>query len=177
LRLDKGKREDELIDRLLVELSPSQVEHVLNDLDKEQLSDLLMRKILDGSNRLIKIPISIFSNKELGFLETLVYYLKSESHLRNKQISDLTGRSSQVVWTTYHQAEKKITEELIIEDSRFDFFVSIIQDNCNMSIFECISYHLRNSFNLTYSEMSDILHRTPSTISTVYNRAKKKDEK
>ena len=171
---ERSNTEHELIDKLLLELSPSQIDHFLKGLDKKQLSDILIRKLLDGSNRLIRIPVSIFSNKELGFLETLVYYLKTQAHLRNKQISILTGRSSQVVWTAYSLAKSKVKSDLPIKESQYDFFISVIQDNCQMSIFECIAYHLRNSYNLTYNELSAILNRCPSTISTIYNRAKSK---
>jgi len=168
----------QIINKLISELSPSQIEKVIQGLDKNQLSDILLKKILEEKEGIssIKIPISIFQNKELGILETLIYYLKKEICLKNKQICKLLFRSSQVVWTSYDNAKKKIKKDLVVKSSEYDFFVSVIQDynSYGCSMFESIVYYLRESYDLTYVEISNLLKRKPSTISTVYNRAKNK---
>lgn len=51
------------------------------------------------------IPISVFSDRKLSVLESLVFYLKSE--LSFKQISDLIDKNYRTVWTVYQRARKK----------------------------------------------------------------------
>jgi len=53
------------------------------------------------------IPLSIFRDKSLGVLETLVYYLKEEKQLTFHKIALLLNRDDRTIWTTYHRAVKK----------------------------------------------------------------------
>lgn len=49
----------------------------------------------------ILIPINIFSARELSVLETIVFYLKSDSQLSLKEISELLGKNYRTIWTVY----------------------------------------------------------------------------
>ena len=65
-----------------------------------------MPKELDTSS-LAKIPIKIFSNRELSILENLTTYLKEDMLLTYQQIALLLNRNYQTIWTCYHRALKK----------------------------------------------------------------------
>lgn len=64
-------------------------------------------KIFKEQETSIKIPIKIFSNRNLSILEHIIKHLKEYYHLRNVDISKLLNRSSKTIWTTYHNADSK----------------------------------------------------------------------
>lgn len=53
------------------------------------------------------IPISIFSNRKLSVLESLVSYLKDTQNLKFSQIAVLLNRDQRTIWTSYSRARKK----------------------------------------------------------------------
>ena len=55
----------------------------------------------------ITIPITVFSNRNIGPLESIVAYLKDKSHLELKEISKLLNREYQTIWISYKNAIKK----------------------------------------------------------------------
>jgi len=54
----------------------------------------------------LQIPLSIFKNRKLTILESLVVYLKNEG-MRYNEISKLLNRDQRNIWTTYSRAIKK----------------------------------------------------------------------
>jgi len=60
---------------------------------------------VDSSEYLI--PLSIFQNKGLSILESLVVYLKEEFNLSYHKIAVLLKRDDRTIWTVYHKAKKK----------------------------------------------------------------------
>ena len=71
-------------------------------------------KVLFEDNHLIVInkqsiwiPISIFTNRKLGVLETLTKHLKEEGRLANYEIADILNRDNRTIWTAYDRAKKK----------------------------------------------------------------------
>jgi len=55
----------------------------------------------------VKIPISIFSEKILGPLESLVVYMKEILDMKNSEIARLLQKSQKTIWSTYDKAKKK----------------------------------------------------------------------
>jgi len=55
----------------------------------------------------ISIPISIFSNRRLSILESLVIYLKETQNLKFSQIAVLVERDDRTIWTVYKRARGK----------------------------------------------------------------------
>lgn len=55
----------------------------------------------------IFVPISIFENRKLSVLESLILYLKDTMALRMPKISSLLGRDNRTIWTVYSRAKKK----------------------------------------------------------------------
>ncbi|MFA5952960.1 MAG: hypothetical protein WC812_00005, partial [Candidatus Pacearchaeota archaeon] len=60
------------------------------------------------SNNLEKVPLSIFDNKNLTILESLIIYLKDKRNLKYTEISKLIDRDQRNVWTVYTRAKHKL---------------------------------------------------------------------
>ena len=119
------------------------------------------------------LPISIFNNKELSCLETIVKYLKEELNLRFHEIALLLNRNDRTIWATYNNATKKRKERLPVKESKFFISISILKDR-KFSVFESIVSYLKDNFNLRYSQIAILLNRDERNIWTVYNKAMKK---
>lgn len=55
----------------------------------------------------ILLPSSIFRDRSLKVLETLVEYLKDQQHLTFHEIAVLLNRNDRTIWTVYSRAKKK----------------------------------------------------------------------
>ncbi|MBI5392278.1 hypothetical protein HZA96_00275 [Candidatus Woesearchaeota archaeon] len=58
------------------------------------------------------IPLSIFSNRKLSILESLVKYLKERNYLTLAEISTLLNRDQRTIWTVYNRV--KIKDKLVM---------------------------------------------------------------
>ena len=56
----------------------------------------------------INLPITIFTNRKLGMLESAVVYLSEEKKLSFNQIAKLLNRDNRTIWSTYHKASGKL---------------------------------------------------------------------
>ncbi len=64
-----------------------------------------------SSHSYLTIPTDIFRRYPLAVLESIVVYLKDERNLNFHEIGVLLGRDERNMWTVYHRAKKKITNE------------------------------------------------------------------
>lgn len=55
----------------------------------------------------IKIPLSIFSNRDFSFMESVVFYMKKELDMNFHDIAVSLNRDDRTIWTIYNRAEKK----------------------------------------------------------------------
>ena len=139
-------------------------------LDASEILSLVEEKTISEETL---IPISIFNNKELSCLETIVKYLKEEFKLKFHKIALLLNRNDRTIWTTYNNALQKRKERLPVKESKFFIPISILTDR-KLSVLESIVSYLKDNFNLRYSEISILLTRDERNIWTIYNRYKKK---
>ena len=65
-------------------------------------------KNIEALKKEIKIPISIFDDRRLGVLESLVLYLKTNQSLKNSEIARILNRDSRTIWTVYSRVKKKV---------------------------------------------------------------------
>lgn len=68
------------------------------------------------------IPISVFTNREVGVLEAIVGYMKDNFNLRYSEIAVLLNRDERNIWTAYNNYKKKSPKLKIsgnLENSKF----------------------------------------------------------
>jgi hypothetical protein len=53
------------------------------------------------------VPLDLFSQREVGLLESLVEYLKEERNMTYHEIALLLNRDDRTIWTTYKQVKRK----------------------------------------------------------------------
>jgi len=147
------------------------VNHLRHDhnLTSEQITALFGKRLLSRN----LLPISIFDNKELSCLETIVKHLKEKFKLRFHEIALLLNRDDRTIWSTYSNACKKRKEKLRVKESKFFIPISIFTAR-KLSVLESLVSYLKDNFNLRYREIAILLRRDERNIWTVYHRAKKK---
>ncbi|MCD4699294.1 MAG: hypothetical protein K8R91_01820 [Phycisphaerae bacterium] len=119
----------------------------------------------------ISIPVSAFT-KQLGSLETICKFLKEHHKLSNNEIAKLTNRTPKSVWQAIHQANKKNSKPLNIQNDSIQIPIKILK-NKKLSILENIVHYLKNK-KLTYHKIAQLLDRDDRTIWTVYQKSIKK---
>jgi len=121
------------------------------------------------------LPSSIFRNRNLSFLESIVVYLKELQRLRYADIARLTNRDRRNIFSLYERACKKLKDKPFIVDEKPPVFyipISVVQDR-SLSIMEIVVEYLL-SLGLRNSEIANLLARSPKTIYTVHARVNAK---
>jgi DNA-binding NarL/FixJ family response regulator len=133
---------------------------------------------LDQLNSQLLIPSTIFCDRSLSFLESLVEYLKDQFKLSYHEISVLTNRDERNIWTLYNRASKKRNErEPIVGKAHIvNIPLSVVTDR-SLSILEVVVEYMRDKAQFTNHEIAVLLNRSDKTVSTVYMRTKKKRSK
>jgi 16S rRNA U1498 N3-methylase RsmE len=123
----------------------------------------------------IIIPSTIFCDRSLSFLESLVEYLKNSLRLTYHEIAELTNRDERNIWTLYDRASKKRVEKepAVKKAPVVQIPLSVVKDR-SLSILEVVVEYLRDVARLTNHQIAIILNRSDKTVSTVYVRTKKK---
>ncbi len=147
---------------------------VLENVDKEVLIEMLLKKLSNKSNSLKerreKIPLSAFT-KELSILESVVKYLKENCKYKYSQIAKILNRDDRTIWTTYNNAKNK--DKITVYDSDFDIPIKMFFKK-KLSALESMSVFLKKEYDLGFTDIARLIDRNPKTIWTAYNRAKKK---
>ena len=162
---------------------------LLNSLKKEELLNILKRvtthlkqnynlseeEILSEAKgtKQIFIPASIFSFV-LSPAEAIVKFLKENYDLKYSEIAKLIQRDERGIWGSYRRANKKLPSKIIPKQP--DILIPISVFTNKNSIFESLVVYLRDTRNMKGTQIAQLLNKKPSTIWTVYNRAKQKNE-
>ena len=160
------KQDKVVLDALKTLIERLKEEHKLSS---EEIINLLTQKPISHD----LIPISIFDNKELSALETIVKYLKENLNYNYVKISKLLSRDQRTIWATYKNSIKKRKGKLIVKESKYIIPISIFSDR-NFAVLELICEYLHDNYNLRYSEIAILLNRDQRTIWTSYQRIKNK---
>jgi len=93
------------------------------------------------------------------------------------EIAKIINRDDRSVWTSYRRACKKSKELFEIDMSKETYLLplSIFKDRTK-SILEQITFYLHEQYELSGYKVASLLNKHPSSIATVLNRARKKDE-
>ena len=161
---------------------------LLNSLSKEELLNILERvnthlkqnygmseeEIISEAKgqKQIFVPASIFSYN-LSPAESIVKFLKEKYHLKYSEIGELINRDERGVWGSYRRAMLKHPAELIAKQA--DVLIPVSAFANKKSIFESLVMYLKDVKGMKGVEISKLLNKKPSTVWTVYNRAKVKN--
>ena len=123
----------------------------------------------------ILIPTTIFCDRSLSFLESLVEYLKEQLQLTFHEISVLTNRDERNIWTLYDRARKKRAAKTSSTKKApvVQIPLSVVTDR-SVSILEVVVEYLREQAHFSNHQIAVVLNRSDKTVSTVYMRTKKK---
>jgi DNA-directed RNA polymerase specialized sigma24 family protein len=153
-------------------LSKQELIAVVQRLQKKHKFDASALKQMLNETRDIRIPFSIFSEK-LSALETICKFLKENMRLNLHQIGQLLNRDDRTIWTTYTRACQKLSQPLSVAESVFSIPAKRFAQR-TLSVLETLVCYLKEQHDLTYKEISALLHRDERTIWTVYQRVRKK---
>lgn len=140
-----------------------------HNLSFQQVVDLLHSQ---GESMDLFVPVSIFRERRLGIMEVLTKYLHEEKSLGFSKIAKRLGRDQRVVWMTYSKAKKKMPEALVFEDSEFAIPISIFSTKKHGPL-EALSIYLRDTFDLSFKEIGDLLSRDNRSVWACYHKKKK----
>ena len=159
----------DLMDYMLHTVSALRDKH---DLSLEEISELIKSERMKEET--IKIPLPIFTFKDLGPAESLVKYMKENLGMKFSEIARVLNRDDRTIWITYRNAAKKMPARIIekIEKKKILVPVSILADR-RLSILESIVNYLKSK-NFANIKISKVLDKDPRNIYTFYARAKKK---
>ncbi len=135
------------------------------DVELVQLFELL-------SELEIFIPVSVF-NERLSTLETVSRYLHENLNISFKKIAEMMNRSEKTIWQAFRSSKNKHEGRLRLTDTKYIVPISVFADR-RLSNLEAIVYHLKNAYDLKFSEIAMLLQRDQRTVWTVYSRARGK---
>jgi hypothetical protein len=123
----------------------------------------------------IQIPTSIFLNRNLGVLESLVKYLKEEQKLTYHEIGMLLNRDERVIWVSYNKAIKKVKSRFTIGKPNCWISISVFCKR-NSGLLEQLVENMKEEQKLGFSEIAFILNRSNKTIWASYNNLKSREK-
>lgn len=138
---------------------------------KKDFQEYLKRK---EEIRKDSIPISVFKNKKLAPLETVVKYLREDMGCTYNKIGSLLNRKAGPIGVSYRNAVKKLPSRLDVSSIENSIPISIFKDS-KLTIFETIVVYLKDVKKLKFRKIAELLNRNYRTIYTVYSRARKKN--
>lgn len=136
------------------------------NITEQQLTQLLKQKEET-------IPIHIFDNRTLSSLEAIVKYLKENKNLKHSRIAEKLNRNVKTIWATYKKSKQKKIELFEEKETSITIPLSLFSDR-TLSVLEHITRHLKENYELNYTDIATLLNRSPKTIWTVHNRTRKK---
>jgi len=112
------------------------------------------------------IPISVL--KYNSSFEAIVHYLKSQSGLSLKRISELTARDQRTIWNVYNKATRKSLNYSIAQ-SNILLPVSILRNRI-FSVLESVVFYLSSEYGLSVDQIAHMLGKNYKTIYTIQKR-------
>jgi len=133
----------------------------------KQKSEIIFEKTL------IYLPITIFQNRELTPLESIVVYLK-DNGMRYNEIAELLKRDQRNIWITYAKSVKKLGKSLEIhkkEEITNDISIIATIFSNKLGILESLVKYMKENMKLNYKEIAELLNRDQRTVWTAYSKS------
>jgi hypothetical protein len=92
----------------------------------------------------IKIPLHIFSSRDISPFEGIVLYLKHYNGLSNHRIAQILEKDNRVIWTINNRGEKKV--------NLHNFIITCEQLGVEDELFKIIKKNIRLKYSLTSLE-------------------------
>jgi DNA-directed RNA polymerase specialized sigma24 family protein len=121
------------------------------------------------------VPAEIFADK-LSPSEAVVKYLKENKQKTYREIAVILKRDERGIWGSYRRSLKKLRAPFEIAEPQISIPLITLSDR-RLSILEAVVFHLKEVVGKRGTEISRLLNKSPTTISTVYLRAKNKIRK
>jgi uncharacterized HAD superfamily protein len=140
----------------------------LNSLKSKSKEDVI--RLILSQNELF-IPATVFSTK-ISPLTALTKYLHQNMGMPTKEIAARLNRHEQTIYTILHLAKKG---RLKIKPTKTEVPLSIFAKE-RLSILETITHYLKDENKISFTEISNLLHKSVKTIWTCYSRYRTKEE-
>jgi DNA-directed RNA polymerase specialized sigma24 family protein len=118
------------------------------------------------------VPVEVFSTK-LSPSEAVVKYLKENKQKTYREIAVILKRDERGIWGSYRRSLNKLKAPFEIAEPLISIPLINLSDR-RLSILEAVVLYLKEVVGKRGTEISRLLNKSPTTISTVYLRAKKK---
>jgi len=115
------------------------------------------------------IPISVFSERQIGSFGLLVIYLIEVVGLAKSEIAQLLRRDPRTIWAAYDHARRRFSSPLDTSDSHITIPVNIFSQR-KYSVLETLVDHLKDGHKLRNSQIAALLNRDEKTVWTVLHR-------
>lgn len=121
------------------------------------------------------IPISNLNNENFGILENLVFYLKTELKISNKEIAVLLNRDSRTVWACLNKTQKN--KNIHLKTEQISIYVPVeIFSNRHFSPLEALSSYMHKELHYSVKSIAEILNKNYQSIWITLRNAKKKQK-
>ena len=140
--------------------------------DEKQLAHLVQQK-KDAIQPVL--PVSIFRSRSSA-LEVIVKYLHDVKRMRFTDIAAALNRDQRTIWHAYRRSASKQTSLNVLDSAITSDITTplyIFADRAYAPL-EAVVTHLKDSHTLSFREIAELLKRSPTTVWTVYQRAKRK---
>jgi len=64
-------------------------------------------RVYELKKRMLRVPASIFTDRNVSVLETISEYLKDQRNMTYAEIAKVTNRDDRTIWTVYNRAKSK----------------------------------------------------------------------
>jgi len=122
-------------------------------------------------DRDLSVDISIFSNRRLSILESIIKYLK-EKGFRNIEIARLLNKDQRNISTLYLRVQKKLKRKLI-EKKEIEVPVKIFRYGGSGVLYK----YLRENIGLGFNEIARLTNRGDSTVWMNYRNVNQRIKK
>jgi len=134
----------------------------------QRVHGLTPRQIFETSEKDILLPVTMFANRSLGVLETLVKFLKENHNMTFAEIARSLNRDNRTIWATYHKARIKAPYRLVqlpgpvIPAKAFE--------DRSKSALESLVKYCKQTLQLTNPEIAKLINRNNRTVWAVVNK-------
>lgn len=131
---------------------------------------------IKNQRRELKIPLSIFSNPDLGILESVVKFLKENQSMSFKEIANALNRDQRTIWTSYHIASRKLKAKFSRIEGQMAVPAYMFSERA-LGPLEALVIYLRDHEKLRFTRISSLIRRNYRSVWLSYNHGIKKRRK